>query len=174
MTMRRRTQAEPTIPWTDAIANIVTGELGHRLSDREAGEIAQGIAAGIARLEATRVKPSDFANRGFVESVARERVDAYLVGRGWRFVGSADRDVRWYDHASPPQLKSGSTLDEGFRSAANIPNEIADQVADPAFLVKTVPATLAGYVGQVLALLADLERHEDRWRGAILEDIMRG
>lgn len=61
-----------------------------------------------------------------------------------------------------------------YDSAGNIPRDICNEVKRPEYLVKVLSRYYGDYGMHVAYLLNDLERHEDRWKGAILDEILLG
>jgi hypothetical protein len=81
----------------------------------------------------------------------------YLAGHGWRLVHTDEKGVHR----------------PGYDTAANIPAEAYTAVADGKLLVSVIPEHFGDYVTWSFSLLSDLERHEDRWKGFILAEVLQ-
>ena len=99
----------------------------------------------------------------------------YLVCHGWRTVLTDARGVTWHYHDREPKVRASRRWEparHGYDTACNIPREAYDAVPDGSLLVSVIPDHFGDYVTQSFSLLADLERHEDRWKGFILAEVL--
>ena len=123
------------------------------------------------------IKPSDLCDGKTFERVPAAKLRSYLLSRGWRVVGRDGEDgSEFFYHDRRPVIvrsKKWMPAHEGYDCAFNIPREVYDTVEDPNFLVKIIPERYGDYGMHVSFLVGDLERHEDRWEGHILEDILK-
>jgi hypothetical protein len=121
----------------------------------------------------TEFSPSALLSLDTYLRVHPETWEKYLLSRGWEFVGAVEDEVRWFYHPERPKFRRDRRHPE-YESAYNIPTEITrdKRIDDPDFLVKIVPMKFFDFPQRNAELLRDLERHEDRYAGQILVDIM--
>jgi hypothetical protein len=100
----------------------------------------------------------------------------YLAGHGWRLVHTDEKGVTWHYHNRKPKVPASRRWQPhrpGYDTAANIPAEAYTAVADGKLLVSVIPEHFGDYVTWSFSLLSDLERHEDRWKGFILAEVLQ-
>lgn len=119
------------------------------------------------------IKPSDLLKSKTFDAVPAAKLSAYLLKTNWRVVTTEANGVTWFYHDKPPRIKKNyrwSPPTEAYDTASNQP--VTLHVLNHDYAVKIIPNIFADYGMHVSGLLNDLERHEDRWKGHILEDIL--
>jgi hypothetical protein len=112
------------------------------------------------------MKPSELAHA--YADLDPNAVQAYLLTHGWVEISRDERGIVAFRNPHPPIWSSNlpsSTLfvlPDDFETKYNL---------DYDSIVIIPPKRFRDYPQRIAETIADIERHEDRWRGAIIDDI---
>ena len=120
------------------------------------------------------MKPSQIATIATFEALDPERVIAYLLAHGWAPIHTCERGIQWFRNPKRNRWSRSRRFGrEEVSSCTMIPSEVIDRYdVDRDAIVSVAPARFRDSPRNRSEVLADLERHEDRWRGEILEEML--
>jgi hypothetical protein len=157
----------------DRIVKTWSRTVGYWMVDADEWcELEDALKASLAKPAAT-VKPSTLRDPETYKLVPWLKLTTYLAQTGWLLKHEDDRGVRYYYNPTYKVIQEDGRVGGRERQALfNVPSIL---LMDTPFYdtgMVVAPERFGDYGHIVANILNDLEHYEDRWRGAILDDIL--